>query len=152
LNAQIEGKRAELVAVEKLREKQEEQKEEETKQQQQQGKGKGKLVHGEVEGEHPQRSDGSIEKIIHGVVKIFIQRYQRKHSSASASGLGSSPRAPSPAVVLQPLLRAIKGYLLEKGGKDEITPYALEQLLSDLLIDLSPSDAEVSSSPLSTLP
>lgn len=135
LNALIEEKRSELSLIARSRE---DDPKRETK-----GRIDPKVPHGDVDGECPDRSDGSVENIVRGIVDIFIQRYHKRNQNTLTSHSSSASRAPNAAVILQPFLRAIKGYLIEKAGKDEITAYALEQLLNDLLIELTSTDAEV---------
>jgi myosin heavy subunit len=88
---------------------------------------------GEVDGTSPQRFDGSVDNLIRGILDVFIERYHKKNSQSTSTNA---------AVILQPLVRALKGYVADK-GKDEISRYDLEQVFADLLISLPTHDAEV---------
>lgn len=89
-------------------------------------------IKAEVDSESPQRYDGSVDEILRGIVHVFIERYKKRNSG----GTGNS------AVILKPFLRTLQGFVAEKEN-DEITPYILEQLLNDHLIEITSNDTEV---------
>lgn len=100
------------------------------------GGGDGVMVNGDVNTTSINRSDGSLENIIHGIIEVFINRYMKKNTQPN-----NPNNVISSANILRPLSKSIKGYVDQ--GNNGISPYSLEQLLNDLLIQISSNDTEV---------
>lgn len=92
------------------------------------------VVNGDVNLILPNRSDGSLENVISGILEVFINRYLKKNQQLNTNNTS--------ATILRPLSKSIKGYIDQ--DNDGISPYSLEQLFNDLLIQVNTSDTEVS--------